>query len=99
MTTEISLAKKFLPNQKDHVQWFQEMNRVAKSMNEQMTSNTQVELRKKGGMDLVTILKQNPMKVKIQSNDSLEFPMIYMSIGMRYAEAVLEGRAWIPESQ
>ena len=97
MTTEISLAKTFQPNQKDHVQWLQKMFEATKKLNEQMTSNSQAEMRKKGGIDLVKILKQNPMNVPIKDVDSLNFPMIHMSIGMRYSEAVLKGQAWIPE--
>jgi len=37
------------------------------------------------------------MGVQVKPKDAMEFPMIHMSIGLRYAEAVLEGRAWIPE--
>ena len=96
MTTEISLAKSFQPNHKDHVLWLQDLFNATRKMNEQMTSKSQVEMRKAGGMDLTTVLKSNPMNVKIKDVDSLNFPMIHMSIGMRYSEAVLKGQAWIP---
>jgi hypothetical protein len=94
MTTEISLAKNFQPNQKDHVQWFQSLFQLVKTLNGPMTSNTLKAFKEN---DLNTILSQNPMGVKIKSKDAMDFPMIHMSLGLRYAEAVLEGRAWIPE--
>lgn len=94
MTTELTLAKKFQPNQKDHVLWFQNLFQLTKTMNGPMTSNTLNQFK---GMNLNTILQNNPMGVQIKSKDAMDFPMIHMSIGLRYAEAVLEGRAWIPE--
>ena len=94
MSTEALLAKSFNAEQKDHVLWFRDMFQLTKIMREPMTSNTQTTLQE---MDLNKILQQNPMKIKLRKNDNLNFPMIHMSVALRYAEAVLEGRVWIPE--
>ena len=94
MTTEISLAKSFQANQKDHVLWFQKMFSLVNALKEPMTSNSLVKMKQ---ADLNKILIQNPMHVQVNQTDVMSFPMIHMAIGLKYAEAVLEGTAWIPE--
>ena len=96
MSTEGLLAKSFQANQKDHVLWFKSLFQLTKLLTEPMTSNTQTMLKE---TDLNKILQQNPMGIKVKKNDNLNFPMIHMAVALRYAEAVLEGQAWIPESQ
>ena len=93
---EVLLAKNFQANQKDHVLWFQKMFQVMKVLQDPMNSNSQINLKK---FNPDKILKENPMKIKVDKVESINFPMIHMAIGLRYAEAVLQGRAWIPEPQ
>lgn len=85
----MSLSSKFLtafdPQNKEHVLWFKRMIQVAHDLNDPTKE-----------MTLVAEVQVNPMNVKFESRDALEWVQIHFVLGMKYAKAVLEHKAFIP---
>jgi len=49
--------------------------------------------------DVITETNKNPMKIKIEARDALDWPHIHFCLFAVYAKAVLKGRGWIPVAQ
>ena len=83
---ESQVATKFInlfdPSNQKHVVWF-------KMINDFITSD-------KKDFSLVYMMKKNPMGLDFQDEDVMEIMFIQFGIGLAYAKAVLEKKAWIP---
>ncbi len=85
MTTTSNFLSAFKPENKEHVAWFSDMITMAENM-------STVE----GGFSMVNEVNKNPMGVKLDDKDALEWCHIHFCIGMKYAKAVVQKRAYIP---
>ena len=45
---------------------------------------------------LPAVIDQNPMKVKFQASDMLNWVHIHFTLAYKYTKSVLDGEAWIP---
>ena len=85
----MSLTSKFIQafNARDqsHVKWLSDMIDVA----EKMGDPTQ-------GLNLVGEINKNPMNIKLDINDALDWPHIHFCVMAMYAKAVIRKQAWIP---
>lgn len=86
MTTITSkFIKVFDCQNKSHITWLAHMIDLAESMNDQSAH-----------IKLVEEINMNPMKVKIDTRDALDWPHIHFCLCAVYAKAVLNGKAFIP---
>lgn len=85
----MSLTSKFIQafNTRDqtHVKWLSGMTEVAEKMGDPTK-----------GLNLVDEINQNPMKIKIDVNDALDWPHIHFCLMAVYAKAVMRKQAWLP---
>lgn len=75
----------FDPQNQSHVKWLSRMIDVAETMGDPTRDS-----------NLITEINMNPMKVKLDSLEALEWPHIHFCMCAVYAKAVLRGRAHIP---
>ena len=87
MTT---ITKKFLtafdPRNQDHALWLKNIQAEARALDPNKPSQ------------IHQLIQNNPMNVKVRHQEMMEFPHIQMIVGNKYAEAVLNGKAWIPKT-
>jgi LPS O-antigen subunit length determinant protein (WzzB/FepE family) len=85
----MSLTSKFIQafdaRNQAHVQWLSNMVDLAEKMGD---PNRPIML--------VEEINKNPMKIKMDSNEALEWPHIHFCIMAVYAKAVMRKRAWLP---
>ena len=84
-------TKAFDPLNRDHVLWLKELSVISETMKVRDPLEQEKVMR---GLNLESLLKRNPMGVSI---NPLEFPMTHFGLAMLYTNAVLNGKAWIPD--
>ena len=70
-----------------HVKWLSRMIDVAETMGDPSKDSI-----------LIKEINKNPMGVKLEQLEALEWPHIHFCICAVYAKAVLRKRAWVPSS-
>lgn len=88
MSLTSRFIKAFEPSNQSHVNWLSRMIDVAENMadpNQKLT--------------LLDEINSNPMKVKIDKMEALEWPHIHFCLCGVYAKAVLRGRAYVPDGR
>ena len=88
----MKVLKAFDPMNPDHVSWFQELSKISETMN--LNPIEQEKFFQKTSLEQIT--KNNPMGEKI---NPIDFPMVHFGIAMKYANAVLSHKAWIPDKK
>ena len=68
-----------------HVKWLSRMIDVAETMGDPSKDSI-----------LIKEINKNPMGVKLEQLETLEWPHIHFCICAVYAKAVLRKRAWVP---
>lgn len=84
-------TKAFDPLNPKHVLWLRDLSSISEAMKVSDPLEQEKAMRK---LDLTSILKNNPMKVKL---DPLELPMTHFGLTMLYTNAIFKGKAWIPD--
>lgn len=88
MSLTSRFIKAFDSNNQSHVIWLSRMIDVAENMadpNQKLT--------------LLDEINSNPMKVKIDKMEALEWPHIHFCLCGVYAKAVLRGLAYVPDGR
>lgn len=70
-----------------HVKWLSRMIDVAETMGDPSRDSI-----------LIKEINKNPMGVKLEQLEALEWPHIHFCICAVYAKAVLRKRAWVPSN-
>lgn len=70
-----------------HVKWLTRMIDVAEKMGDPSKDN-----------NLLVEINKNPMGVKLEHMEALDWPHIHFCICAVYAKAVLRRKAWVPSS-
>jgi len=87
MSITSKFIKEFRPDSEEHVNWLSNMVDFAETMS----------VEKPG--DIVAETNKNPMKIKLEVQDALDWPHIHFCLFAVYAKAVLKGKAFIPKAQ
>jgi len=87
------LITQFNPSDESHALWLKEMFSVIKIMNTDDIVEAEKNMKK---LDLEGVLKKNPMKLKVTKDELLQFPIIHFTLSVKYSEAVLDKKAWLP---
>lgn len=77
--------KAFDAKNEEHVKWLGAMFDLAESM-----ADPSSQIR------LVKSVNENPMKIKLEQRDALDWPHIHFALSATYAKEVWRGRAWVP---
>jgi len=85
MSVTSRFIKAFDSQNKTHVSWLAHMIDLAESMDNPEAS-----------VNLVNEINNNPMKLKIDKKDGLDWPHIHFVLCASYAKAVLRGLAHVP---
>lgn len=80
---------KFDPTNEVHVNWLKDSFQKVDAFYD---PNTQ----KKSNRTLLTFINSNTFGLNINDKNFNDFPMLHSLISMKYAKAVLEGKAFIP---
>jgi hypothetical protein len=87
MSITSKFIKEFRPDSEEHVKWLSKMVDFAENMS----------VDKPG--DIIAETNKNPMKIKLDAKDALDWPHIHFCLFAVYAKAVLKGKAFIPKAQ
>lgn len=85
MSLTARFIKGFDSQNQSHVKWLSRMIDVAEGMGDPTRS-----------VKLVEEINENPMKIKIDATEALEWPHIHFCLCGVYAKAVLRKKAWVP---
>ncbi len=87
MSTTVTdrFAKAFEPKNASHVKWLSDFFKYAENLD-------------KSSQDISTFINTNPMKVHLKREEMLDWVHIHFILGMKYAQNVLKGQAYIPNS-
>lgn len=85
MSVTAKFIKAFDAQNQSHVKWLSRMIDVAEGMGDSSRDST-----------LVAEINMNPMGVKLEKMEALEWPHIHFCICAVYAKAVLRGKAHVP---
>jgi hypothetical protein len=85
MSVTTKFIKAFDSQNQSHVKWLSRMIDVAEGMGDASRESS-----------LVAEINKNPMGVKLEQMEALEWPHIHFCICAVYAKAVLRKRAFIP---
>lgn len=85
MSITSKFIKAFDPKNEIHVKWLGDMNDMAETMGDMSKQ-----------LHIVEKINTNPMKIKLESRDALDWPNIHFVLCASYAKAVLKGRAHVP---
>jgi hypothetical protein len=85
MSITAKFIKVFDPKNQEHVTWLGFMCDLAEGM-----GNPENHLH------LLREVNKNPMKIKLEQRDALDWPHIHFVLCASYAKAVLKGAAFIP---
>lgn len=86
----MKILKAFDPMNPSHVTWLKDLSKISEIVN--MSPIEQEKYFRKNSIK--TISENNPIGLPI---DPTEFPMVHFGLAMKYANAVLNNEAWIPE--
>ena len=84
MSTTSRFIKAFDPANESHVKWLAHMMDMAESLSPEKATT------------LVSEINKNPMGVKLEQMEALEWPHIHFCICAVYAKAVLRKKAFVP---
>lgn len=85
MSITSRFVKAFDSQNQSHVIWLSRMIDIAEKMGDPTKD-----------VGLVNEINANPMKIKIESIEALEWPHIHFCLCGVYAKAVLRKNAWLP---
>ena len=68
-----------------HVRWLGAMFDMAESLTEMDAHN-----------GMVAQVNNNPLGVKLENNEALDWPHIHFALSATYARDVWKGKAWLP---
>jgi hypothetical protein len=85
MSVTAKFIKAFDSQNQSHVKWLSRMIDVAEKMGDPSSDS-----------NLVNEINKNPMGVKLEQMDALEWPHIHFCICAVYAKAVLRKKAHVP---
>ena len=84
MTTPTDrFAKAFNPQSIPHVKWLSKFFEYAENLDKSTT-------------DIGTFINTNPMGVVLKKEEMLDWVHIHFILGMKYAQNVLKGTAYVP---
>lgn len=81
--TVMTFSKAFNPTNQEHVMWLKKVQEAVANLD---TTKCQ----------LPAVIDQNPMKVKFQASDLINWVHVHFTLTYKYSKSVLEGEAWIP---
>ena len=84
MSVTSKFVKKFVVDDHTHVEWLSHMCDIAEGL-----TPTKPTV-------LMTEVNKNPMNIKLDQTDVLDWPHIHFCLCAVYAKAVLRGKAFIP---
>lgn len=84
-TVTSQFIKAFKPDNEKHVRWLGRMFDLAETMAD---PNSRV--------DILSETNKNPMGVKLEQREALDWAHIHFVLSAKYAQAVWRGQAWIP---
>lgn len=84
MSTTSKFIKAFDPTSETHVKWLSHMVDIAESLSPEKSLNLADEINK------------NPLGLKVEPIEALDWPHIHFCLCAVYAKAVLRGKAFIP---
>jgi hypothetical protein len=87
MSITSKFIKEFRPDSEEHVKWLSKMVDFAETMS----------VEKPG--DIIAETNKNPMKIKLEPQEALDWPHIHFCLFAVYAKAALKGKAFIPKAQ
>ena len=76
-------SKSFNPADQEHVMWLKKVQEAVANMD---TTKCQ----------LPVVINQNPMKVKFQASDMLNWVHVHFALSFKFTKSVLDGEAWVP---
>jgi hypothetical protein len=85
MTSTAKFIEAFKPDQKEHVEWFKDLVHMAENMGDIETH-----------MSMMDVINKNPLGVELEKEKALEWCQIHFCLGMKYAKAVINNKAYIP---
>jgi len=85
MSITSKFIKAFDSQNKSHVEWLSHMIDLAENMSDPESS-----------VNLVSEINDNPMNVKIDKKDGLDWPHIHFCLCATYAKSVLRNKAFVP---
>ena len=87
MSSTSTFVKEFKPADETHVAWFRTMTDAAEQTGDPDKS-----------IDIVSLINKNPMGIKMDEKDVLDWFHIHFVLCAVYAKAVLKGAAFIPRA-
>lgn len=78
-------AQAFQPKNASHVKWLSDFFKYAENLEKSTT-------------DISTFINTNPMGVHLKREEMLDWVHIHFILGMKYAQNVLKGEAYVPIS-
>lgn len=84
MSLTSKFVKTFDATNQDHVKWLSHMCDIAEDLSPEKPSMLMDEINK------------NPLKIKVDMRDALDWPHIHFCLSAVYAKAVLRGKAFVP---
>ncbi len=75
--------KNFDPTNEDHVVWLREVSNSLKNNQDFNKYNK--------------LINNNPFKIKIKKDDSMEIAQAHIFISAKYTEAIFDGTAFVPK--
>jgi hypothetical protein len=85
-TNTSRFIESFSPSNKDHVMWLKKMTDFADNISDPSKA-----------MNLVNEVNDNPMGIKLEHKDALDWFHIHFVLAGSYSRAVLKGQAWVPD--
>lgn len=85
MSISSKFVKEFNSKDRAHVEWLSHMIDLAEMLGDPEKH-----------VNLVTEINKNPMKIKLDTRDALDWPHIHFCLCAVYAKAVLRQKAFIP---
>jgi hypothetical protein len=87
MSITSNFLSAFDPKNKTHVDWLANMMDLAETMGDPSKS-----------INMVNDINKNPMGIKLNKMDALDWPHIHFVLCASYAKSVLKGYAYIPQN-
>lgn len=84
-TTTAQFIKAFKADNEKHVRWLGRMIDLG-----------EVVCNPESRVDIVGEINKNPMGVKLEQRDALDWAHIHFVLSAKYAQSVWKGQAWIP---
>lgn len=87
MSVTSKFVKAFSADNQTHVKWLSHMCDMAENLTPERPARLMDEINK------------NPMNIKLDQHDALDWPHIHFCLCAVYAKAVLRGKGFIPKVQ